>query len=136
MGLIIATNNFDFEVKAILGLESTHLESRVAKIGLNGPAVAEESLPCGFQKEDIIEDIPLKEDNCTPMGNDANELVPSEAVVNEEFLMHRDTSTEVRKKSANQLAHMEMREPENALSRLKALTLHLDTLAEPIYRVR
>ena len=36
-GLIIATNNFAFEVKAILGLESTHLEIRVAKIGLNGP---------------------------------------------------------------------------------------------------
>ena len=34
---IIATNNFTFEVKAILGLESTHLESRVAKIGLKGP---------------------------------------------------------------------------------------------------
>ena len=36
-GLIIATNNFAFKVKAILGLESPHLESQVAKIGLNGP---------------------------------------------------------------------------------------------------
>ena len=36
-GLFIATNNFAFEVEAILVLESTHLESRVAKIGLNGP---------------------------------------------------------------------------------------------------
>ena len=34
-GPTIATNNFAFEVKAILGLESTHLECRVAKIGLN-----------------------------------------------------------------------------------------------------
>ena len=33
----MATSNFAFEVKAILGLESTHLESRMAKIGLNGP---------------------------------------------------------------------------------------------------
>ena len=33
---ILATNNFTFEVKAIVGLESTHQESRVAKIGLNG----------------------------------------------------------------------------------------------------
>ena len=37
LGLIIATKNFAFEVKGILGLESTHLESRVAKKGLNGP---------------------------------------------------------------------------------------------------
>ena len=36
-GLIIATNNFAFEVKSILGLESTLLESQVGKIGLNGP---------------------------------------------------------------------------------------------------
>ena len=36
-GLLIATNNFAFEIKVILGLESTHLEIRVAKIGLNGP---------------------------------------------------------------------------------------------------
>ena len=36
-GLFIATNNFAFEVEAILVLESTHLESWVAKIGLNGP---------------------------------------------------------------------------------------------------
>ena len=36
-GLLMATSNFAFEVKAILGLESTHLEIRVAKIGLNGP---------------------------------------------------------------------------------------------------
>ena len=35
--LVIATKNFAFEVKAIVGLESAHLESRVAKIGLNGP---------------------------------------------------------------------------------------------------
>ena len=33
----MATSNFAFEVKAILGLESTHLEILVAKIGLNGP---------------------------------------------------------------------------------------------------
>ena len=33
----MATNDFAFEVKAILGLESTHLEIRVAKIGLKGP---------------------------------------------------------------------------------------------------
>ena len=33
----MATINFAFEVKAILGLESTHLEIWVAKIGLNGP---------------------------------------------------------------------------------------------------
>ena len=33
----MATSNFAFEVRAILGLESTHLEIRVAKIGLNGP---------------------------------------------------------------------------------------------------
>ena len=70
------------------------------------------------------------------MINHVDGFVPSEAVVNEEFLMHRDTSTEVRKKSANQLTHMEMRETDDALSRLKALTLHLDTLAEPIFRVR
>ena len=31
----MATNNFAFEVKAVLGFESTHLESQVAKIGLN-----------------------------------------------------------------------------------------------------
>ena len=37
LGLLMATSNFAFEVKAILGLESTHLESWVAKIGLNGP---------------------------------------------------------------------------------------------------
>ena len=36
-GLLMATSNFAFEIKDILGLESTHLESRVAKIGLNGP---------------------------------------------------------------------------------------------------
>ena len=36
-GLIIATNKLAFEVKAILGMESTHLEICVAKIGLNGP---------------------------------------------------------------------------------------------------
>ena len=34
---IITTKNFAFEVKAKLDLESTHLESRVAKIGLNDP---------------------------------------------------------------------------------------------------
>ena len=33
----MTTSNFAFEVKAILGVESTHLEIRVAKIGLNGP---------------------------------------------------------------------------------------------------
>ena len=33
----MTTSNFAFEVKDILGLESTHLESQVAKIGLNGP---------------------------------------------------------------------------------------------------
>ena len=32
----MATNNFEFEVKATLGLESTHLENRVAKIELKG----------------------------------------------------------------------------------------------------
>ena len=36
-GLFIATNNFAFEVEAILVLESTLLESWLAKIGLNGP---------------------------------------------------------------------------------------------------
>ena len=36
-GLLIETSNFAFEVKDILGLESTHLESQVAKMGLNGP---------------------------------------------------------------------------------------------------
>ena len=36
-GPIIATNNFAFEVKAILGQESTYLEGWVAKIGLSGP---------------------------------------------------------------------------------------------------
>ena len=36
-GLFIATNNFAFEVEAILVLESTHLDSGVDKIGLNGP---------------------------------------------------------------------------------------------------
>ena len=30
----MATNNFAFEEKAILGFKSTHLESQVAKIGL------------------------------------------------------------------------------------------------------
>ena len=33
----MATNNFAFEVKATLGLESTHLEICVTKIGLNDP---------------------------------------------------------------------------------------------------
>ena len=37
LGLSIETNNFAFEVKVILGLESTYLESRVAEIGFNGP---------------------------------------------------------------------------------------------------
>ena len=36
-GLLIETSNFAFEVKDILGLESTHLECQVAIIGLNGP---------------------------------------------------------------------------------------------------
>ena len=36
-GLLMASSNFAFEVKDILGLESTHLESQVAEIGLNGP---------------------------------------------------------------------------------------------------
>ena len=35
-GLFIANNNFAFEVEAILVLESTYLESWVAKIVLNG----------------------------------------------------------------------------------------------------
>ena len=35
----MATSNFAFEVKAILGLESTHLEIQVAKIGLNDPTL-------------------------------------------------------------------------------------------------
>ena len=34
---VIATNNFAFEVKAMHGLERTHLESQVAKIVLTGP---------------------------------------------------------------------------------------------------
>ena len=33
----MATSNFAIEVKDILGLESTHFESQVAEIGLNGP---------------------------------------------------------------------------------------------------
>jgi len=37
LGLIIATNNFAFEVMATLSLESIQLENRVAKIGLKGP---------------------------------------------------------------------------------------------------
>ena len=36
-GLIIATKNLAFEVKATIGLESTHLENWVAKTGLKGP---------------------------------------------------------------------------------------------------
>ena len=36
-GQIKATINFAFEVKAILGLESKYLESRVVKMGLNQP---------------------------------------------------------------------------------------------------
>ena len=36
-GQFIVTNNFAFEVEAILVLGSTHLENWVAKIGLNGP---------------------------------------------------------------------------------------------------
>ena len=36
-GLSIETNNFAFEVKAILGLESTYPDGQGAKIGLNGP---------------------------------------------------------------------------------------------------
>ena len=36
-GLSIETNNFAFEVKVILGLESTCLDGQGAKIGLNGP---------------------------------------------------------------------------------------------------
>ena len=36
-GLFIATNNFAFEVEALLVLEITNLESWMAKIGLNGP---------------------------------------------------------------------------------------------------
>ena len=36
-GLFIATNKFALEVEAIQVLEITHLESQVAKIGLNGP---------------------------------------------------------------------------------------------------
>ena len=33
----IETKNFDFQVKNILGLESTHPDSQKAKIGLNEP---------------------------------------------------------------------------------------------------
>ena len=33
----MATSNFASEVKDILGLESTHLESQVAEIGLMAP---------------------------------------------------------------------------------------------------
>ena len=36
LGLIIETNNFAFEVKVILGLESTCQDAQGAKIGLNG----------------------------------------------------------------------------------------------------
>ena len=36
-GLSIETNNFAFEVKVILGLESTLRDDQGAKIGLNGP---------------------------------------------------------------------------------------------------
>ena len=36
-GLLMATSNFALEVKNILGLETTYLESQVAKIGFNGP---------------------------------------------------------------------------------------------------
>ena len=36
-GLIIETKNFPLEVKVILGLKSTHLESWVVKIWLNVP---------------------------------------------------------------------------------------------------
>ena len=35
LGLIIETNNFAFEVKVILGLESTCQAAQGAKIGLN-----------------------------------------------------------------------------------------------------
>ena len=37
LGIIVETNNFAFEVKFILGLESTLPDSQMAKIGLNGP---------------------------------------------------------------------------------------------------
>ena len=37
LGLTSETNNFAFEVKVILGLESTSLDGQGAKIGLNGP---------------------------------------------------------------------------------------------------
>ena len=36
-GLLMATSNFAFEVKALIGVESTQLEICVTKIGLNGP---------------------------------------------------------------------------------------------------
>ena len=36
-GLTIETNNFAFQVKVILGLESTCPDGKGAKIGLNGP---------------------------------------------------------------------------------------------------
>ena len=36
-GLTIKTNNFAFEVKHILSLESTRLDGYGAKIGINGP---------------------------------------------------------------------------------------------------
>ena len=36
-GLTIETNNFAFEVKFILSLESSRLDGKGAKIGLNGP---------------------------------------------------------------------------------------------------
>ena len=35
-GLTIETNNFAFEVKGILGLETTCPDGQVTKIGLNG----------------------------------------------------------------------------------------------------
>ena len=36
-GLTIETNNFSFDAKVIIGLESTYPDGLGAKIGLNGP---------------------------------------------------------------------------------------------------
>ena len=36
-GLIIATNNFAFEVKVIVGFENIYSDTEAALIGLNGP---------------------------------------------------------------------------------------------------
>ena len=37
LGLAIETNNFDFEVKVIVGLKNTHPDGWITKTGLNDP---------------------------------------------------------------------------------------------------